>query len=374
MNNPYDSLSDACFWSRAMLGPAPGHVDPVMRSRVITPADKVATIGSCFAQHLSASIRSAGLTYYVAEAAPRGMSAEESTRRNYGVFSARYGNVYTVRQALQLLERSLGRFSPIDAVWARDGGFVDAFRPTIEPDVHRSPSEVTEAAHTHLQYVRDVFTCCDWLVLTLGLTEGWRSRMDGAVYPLAPGVCGGSFDAEKYEFVNFTVQEVCSDLECLVKRLSEVNPKIQILLTVSPVPLIATYEPRHVWVSTTVSKAVLRVAADEVERRFENVLYFPAYEIVTSPTSGTGFFADDLRQVTPRGVAHVMRLFAKHFIQGGDQRPHVPPVGNHVSIGVNESEDIVCDEEVIDRALRESGFERPVCSNGNAEERERDGR
>jgi len=69
-----------------------------------------------------------------------------------------------------------------------------------------------------------------------------------------------------------------------------------------------------------------------------------------------------------------MRLFAKHFIQGGDQRPHVPPVGNHVSIGVNESEDIVCDEEVIDRALRESGFERPVCSNGNAEERERDGR
>jgi hypothetical protein len=360
MSNPYDGLRDACFWARAMLDPAPGHIDPVTRAQVISPDEKVATIGSCFAQHLSKHIRSAGLTYHVAETAPHGMSDEESRRRNYGVFSARYGNVYTVRQALQLLERSLGTFVPNDGIWERDGGFVDAFRPQVEPDVYRSPSEVAKSAHDHLRYVRDVFTQCDWLVFTLGLTEGWRSKSDGAMYPLAPGVCGGTCDDARYEFVNFTVQEVCRDLELFVGRLSDVNPGIRVLLTVSPVPLIATYENRHVWVSTTVSKAVLRVAADEIERRFDNVLYFPAYEIVTNPAAGSRYFADDLRQVTPLGVSHVMRLFTTHFVQGSDRQPRVPPVRSHVEGPVDTSDDVVCDEEVIEQALRESGFARPV--------------
>jgi hypothetical protein len=38
------------------------------------------------------------------------------------------------------------------------------------------------------------------------------------------------------------------------------------------VPLIVTYEKRHVLVSTTYSKAALRVAADEAERMLGNVI------------------------------------------------------------------------------------------------------
>ncbi len=364
MSNPYSGLDDACFWSRAMLDPAPGHVDPVTRSRLISPHDKVATIGSCFAQHLSRHIQSSGLNYYVAEPAPPGMNDHEARRRQYGVFSARYGNVYTVRQAIQLLERSLGVFTPVDDVWEKDGGYLDAFRPQIEIGVHRSADLVRESARAHLQHVRDVFTRCDWLVFTLGLTEGWRSRIDGAVYPRPPGVCGGDFEPRKYEFVNFTAHEVSQDLKLFVERLLHVNPGIRILLTVSPVPLIATFAKRHVWESTTVSKAALRVAADDVEQRFDNVLYFPAYEIVTSPTAGTRYFADDLRQVTSLGVSHVMRLFSKHFIQGCDKSPRVPTATKHLAPSVNSDDDIVCDEEIIERAIRDSGVASPGLGPG----------
>jgi GSCFA family len=52
---------------------------------------------------------------------------------------------------------------------------------------------------------------------------------------------------------------------------------LQILLTVSPVTLIATYEPRHVWASTTFNKSALRMAANVVERAFEDVIDFPSY-------------------------------------------------------------------------------------------------
>jgi len=272
MNNPYKGIDDFCFWSRAMLNPAPGQIDPVVRSATILKDQKVATMGSCFAQHLSRHIRASGLNYYVAEDAPQGMDEQEAKRKNYGVFSARYGNIYTVRQATQLFKRAFGGFEPGDDVWEKDGGYVDAFRPQIEPDVYSTAGEVKKSAKEHLEYVREIFRRCDWLVFTLGLTECWRSKLDGAVYPIAPGVSGGVYDPSRYEFLNFTAQEVESDLALLIKGLGDINPRAQILLTVSPVPLIATYEKRHVLVSTTYSKAALRVAADAMERQFGNVI------------------------------------------------------------------------------------------------------
>jgi hypothetical protein len=350
MSNPYSELDDCCFWSRAMLSPAPGELDLMVESHKIAPHQKVATMGSCFAQHLGKHIQTIGLNYFVAESAPSGMEALEAKARNYGAFSARYGNVYTVRQATQLFARAFGTFSPVDDVWEKGSGYVDAFRPQMESDVFATVAEVRESAREHLQYVRDVFSQCDWLVFTLGLTEAWRSKQDGAVYPLAPGVSGGEFEAGKYEFANFTAQEVQADLKTLVRQLHEVNPKAHVLLTVSPVPLIATYEKRHVWVSTTFSKAALRVAADVVERRFRNVIYFPAFEVITSPTAGGRYYADDLRQVTELGVNHVMRLFSKHFAQQSNEGPD-NGAAKWSAIGVfQQEEDIVCDEEVIARA------------------------
>ncbi len=352
MTNPYRNLPDFCFWSRAMTWPAAGHIDPVTEGVLIGRSDKVATMGSCFAQHLSRHLQHAGLQYYVAETPVVGMSDVEAKSRNYGVFSARYGNVYTVRQAVQLFDRAFDRFHPVDDVWEQKGGFVDAFRPQIEPQPLASVEAVRRSATEHLHYVREVFTQSDWLVFTLGLTEGWRSRRDGAVYPTAPGVAGGEFDPDQYEFVNFGCDEVRDDLAQFVDRVQEVNPDCKILLTVSPVPLIATYERRHVWVSTTCSKAVLRVAADEMERRFANVTYFPSYEIITSPATGGRYYADDLRQVTELGVKHVMRTFTAHFLTSSPDRP---PSQAPLPVSMPPA-NVVCDEEVIDRVLQLSGF------------------
>jgi hypothetical protein len=336
-----------------MLGPAPGQIDPLTSYEQILPHEKIATMGSCFAQHLAKHIEASGLNYYVAETAPSEMALAEAKRRNYGVFSARYGNVYTVRQALQLFDRSFGSFVPAEDVWRKDDGFVDPFRPQIEPDPFDSPAAVRGSAAVHLGHVRRVFSECDWLVFTLGLTEAWRSKVDGAIYPTAPGVSGGTFDPAQHEFVNFTADEVQRDLADFIQKLHDVNPTAKVLLTVSPVPLIATYEKRHVLVSTTFSKAALRVAADVAERTFQQVTYFPAYEIITSPAAGGRYFCDDLRQIRDVGVRHVMRVFSRHFVGG---TPHTSPRVGASLPNLAPDDDIVCDEEVIERALQASGF------------------
>lgn len=209
------------------------------------------------------------------------MREDVARRQNYGVFSCRFGNIYTVRQLLQLFDRAYGKFIPNVRVWRRaDGRFLDPFRPQIEPDGLDSEASVIDSQERHLEFARQMFERLDIMVFTLGLTEGWQARSDGAVYPMCPAVVDVPYDSAKCEFVNFNIHETECDLRRFIERLRSVNPKFRVLLTVSPVPLIATYEPRHVLVSTTYSKSVLRVAAQTVCDSILGVDYFPSYEII----------------------------------------------------------------------------------------------
>ena len=283
------------------------------------------------------------------------LSPAEENRRNYRVFSARYGNVYTVRQARQLFERAFGLFFPDELIWQKDDRFVDPLRPQIEPDCFESVDELHESRELHLNAVRRLFLEADVLVFTLGLTETFESVSDGTVYPVAPGVHGGAFSADSHRFVNFRVAEVIEDLEMFVDAVRGVNPDIRILLTVSPVPLIATYEPRHVLVSNTISKATLRVAAAEVVASRSFVEYFPSYEIIAGSADGAHYFAHDLRQVEQRGVDHVMRVFQRHMIDGAAEAEAalLLPAVAHPTIA---RPNVVCDEETIEASLRVAGL------------------
>jgi hypothetical protein len=164
--------------------------------------------------------------------------------------------------------------------------------------------------------VRSAFEQADFFIFTLGLTEAWRSRLDGAVYPACPGTVAGQFDAGKHEFVNFSCDEVHADIRGFVEFLTARNPRIRVILTVSPVPLVATATGSHVLAASTYSKSVLRVAAEQAEKGLGNVLYFPAYEIVTGPHAAGSYFQADRRNVTPEAVDHVMRVFFKNCTTG----------------------------------------------------------
>lgn len=357
-DHPYRGLPDPQFWARGVTWAPPGGLDPVVSTRFrVTPDDRIATMGSCFAQHLSRHLSRSGLHYFVAEQAPAGMDAAAGARHQYGTFSARYGNVYTVDQAVQLFRRAYGDFVPAEEPWTRaDGALADPFRPLVEPAGFADAAALEADRDRHLTAVRRVFEDADVLVFTLGLTEAWRSRGDGAVFATAPGVNGGTYDPERYEFVNYDVDAVRTGLFEYCELARSVNPDVKVLLTVSPVPLIATYEPRHVLVSTTVSKAVLRVAADEALRRFDFVDYFPSYEIIAAASATRNYFAPDLREVEDRGVAHVMRVFSRHYVDG-EAWSASALASSAVAAPADDREAeqaIICDEETVAAAIEAS--------------------
>lgn len=348
--HPYVGRPPYAFWSRAPGHNGKGVLDPVTDVPFrIHRSEAIVTAGSCFAQHVARNLTKAGFNHLVTERAHPIVPEAVAVEHGYGMYSARYGNIYTARQLLQLLQRAYGIFKPCANEWeSPDGSFVvDPFRPQVQPGGFSSVAELEADRHQHLAAVRLAVEEMDVLVFTLGLTEAWSDRRDGAVFPIAPGVAGGTYDPDDVAFSNFDLQATWGDLRAALSLIRDRNPHVRIILTVSPVPLNATYEDRNVWVSTTWSKSVLRLAAEHAAQEFSQCCYFPSYEVITNPHIRARYYARDGRSVLAAGVDHVMQLFLRHFTDAETELPHqMRGIDRHT----DEMELLMkvhCDEEAI---------------------------
>lgn len=306
--SPYQGIEPRAFWRTYAEGAYPP--EGLYRPKwALSKSDRIVTAGSCFAQHVGRALRKNGFNVLDAEPAPAGLDPERQTEHGYAMYSARYGNIYTTRQLRQLMEEAWEGPRDFDAIWTKGGRFHDALRPNVDPQGLGSAEEIKAARAAHLAAVKGVFAQADVFIFTLGLTEAWVHKPSGQVYPTAPGTVAGVYDPKVHGFVNFRAAEVRADLVAALARLKDINPKLRVLLTVSPVPLTATASGNHVLAASTWSKSVLRAVAGELYEDFPEVDYFPSYEIVTSTKAGASFFEPNLRQVTEAGVARVMGVF-----------------------------------------------------------------
>lgn len=229
----------------------------------------------------------------------------------------------------------------------------------------------------HLDAPLAAFKTADVLIFTLGLTEAWVSKLDGIVFAACPGTIAGRFDPGKHAFVNFTVGEIVADLDSFVGELRVSNPFVRLILTVSPVPLVATASGHHVLEATIYSKSVLRVATEVAVQHNKDVHCFPAYEVVTGPQAPWSFFDKDRRNVSQQAVDAVMGCFLSHCamdkIQGSPEKEKTAPADKtlHTHQLHNESfvtqlasriSDMECKEAGQDDAL---GYRTQVMGNSH---------
>jgi len=266
------------------------------------------------------------------EPPPPGLPDSLHHKYGFSMYSARYGNIYTVRQLLQLVQEVAGNWKPVDYVWEKDGKFYDALRPSVEAYGFNLKREVIEQREHHISNVNKLFKELDVLIFTLGLTEMWVHKESGTVYPTAPGTIVGKYDSKHYEFKNAEYDEILSDFYNFVEILGKIrnNRSFKIILTVSPVPLTATASGNHVLVSSTYSKSVLRAVAGELSLNHEDIDYFPSYELVTNPRLHSSAFEGNLRSVRNEIVEIVMKHF---FIEH-------PSISNK-----NKNENLILDKD-----------------------------
>lgn len=178
----------------------------------------------------------------------------------------------------------------------------------------------------------DRFSNTDVFIFTLGVAPAWFSRETGA-FVLAHG--GSSEDKllpKTCVFRTTTVQENAENLRAIKAALRKLSPDARFVITVSPVPLLGTYERGSAVVADTLSKATLRLALEEVLQDDDpKTHYWPSFEIVRwlgahlTSDHPPVFGADDgySRHVSVWLVDLIMKLFIEYFgaeeIQRSDQ-------------------------------------------------------
>ncbi len=340
--NPYKVQSKRAFWRAAVGTRHYADLSDLWAPMPLRKTDRIATAGSCFAQHIGNSLAARGAGFMDMEPAPPLFnSAAEARSWGYGVFSCRYGNVYTTRQLLQLFDEAHGTRTPVERVWEKDGRFYDALRASVDPVGQGSAEAVLDLRARHLTAVRRMFAELDVFVFTMGLTEGWENNQDGTMFAVAPGTVAGTYDPSRHVFRNLRAAEISADMLAFWERLRTVNPRARVLLTVSPVPLAATATQNHVLVATTYSKSVLRAVAGELAEDIDDIYYFPSYEIISSHPARGMFFEPDLRNVNLFGVNFVMT----NFFSG----PLAVEFGGQPATAREHDLELICDEEKLDK-------------------------
>ena len=348
-HHPYKDQPARAFWRRSVEGVHPLEIGGWYRKKFSLEGRRLATGGSCFAQHIGREMKRRGADYIDVEPAPGFLPPAMHLDHGYGIYSARYGNIYTSRQWLQLIERAFGERDPLDKAWSCEGGFVDPFRPNIEPGAIGSADDVEVLRRDHLACVRRLFEQTDVFVFTLGMTETWMRVADGTVFPIAPGARGGIWDETQYRFLNLTYGEVVDDLEAVIARLRTIKPDMQFIFTVSPVAIMATASHQQVVVANSYSKSILRAAAGMLTDRYSFVDYFPGYEITSSPPMRAIFYNPDMRTISSVGVRHVMSYFVGQHAGIPQERVKVGGLATVPSPSPAPSSDpdrVLCDEEL----------------------------
>jgi hypothetical protein len=154
-------------------------------------------------------------------------------------------------------------------------------------------------------------------VITIGLAEVWQDRETGGVF--WRGVPKEIFDADRHVFRLTTVEENADNILETIDLVRQVNATAPIVVTLSPVPLEATFRDISCMTADSVSKSVLRVAVDQVMSAGRpGVYYWPSFEIVRWAGAHVswpayGFHDDRSRHVTRYLVGEIIGAFAEAF-------------------------------------------------------------
>ena len=174
---------------------------------------------------------------------------------------------------------------------------------------HPDLTTLERALQTTWLDLRNHFMHCKWLVITLGTTTVYQLKESGQIVANCHKV-----SADAFEKKHLTVAEVQGALSYVLEKLWEKFPQIRVVLTVSPVRHL-----KDTLQTNSLSKATLRVAAGELEERYEQVQYFPAYELMMDDLRDYRFYSEDMLHLAPTAQDYVWQKFTEAYLDEGAQ-------------------------------------------------------
>lgn len=250
---------------------------------LIDKSSVVTAFGSCFAQNISDWLLREG--YNV-------LGKKLNLKSHIIRFGDGIVNTFSIREQL---EWAFENKSLVDGLWF--GGDKEIVTP--DESVRENTAELLRMTST--------------LIITLGLSEIWYDKQSGRAFWRA--IPASMFDDAHHGFRLTTVAENRDNLLAICDLVKKHVPRCNLIFTLSPIPLMATFRPVSCITANSVSKAILRVALDELmARNIDNVYYFPSYELVKEVFPDP--YLPDNRHVKPELIAQIMRIFGRNYCAG----------------------------------------------------------
>lgn len=240
-------------------------------------------IGSCFIENIGAMLSARQLPFLQN---PFGIVYNPlSMARQLAAISTRAEGFF-------LKEKDLFQHNGLWASLQHHGRFSGEDRDSVLKNMNNS-----------LQTVRDFFEKTNRILLTFGTSNVFFWKETGDIVANCHKLPPRYFEQKR-----LTVEEIVDGFKPIFENIFEQNKDCQIILTVSPI--------RHVrdgLVENNRSKAVLLLACASLSALFEQVQYFPAYELVMDDLRDYRFYEPDMIHPNSTAIAYIWQYFAETF-------------------------------------------------------------
>lgn len=307
-NQAYDNLKSNIKTKTHRI---PGKFEPGCEGELIIPKlfprfklaknEKVFTIGSCFAREIESILAERGFDVPVNKfTLPSGEIVHPAPHLL---------NEYNVGTILQRVRSIVNDFSygnkGIEKI--DNNNYIDLFL-----HIHQEPTRLERLLERReqIQSLYAKLLECNTVIITMGLTECWYDVENECYLNKAPSKKSVTANPDKFQFHRMDLEDVFGKMRDAITLLNRVSHK-NILITVSPVPLEATFMNNNAVMSNSYSKSVLRAAAELLKEQFDNVDYFPSYEIALS-AGLSGMWSDNVhidRDVVSKITSHMLNSY-----------------------------------------------------------------
>ncbi|MCQ2050990.1 MAG: GSCFA domain-containing protein [Bacteroidaceae bacterium] len=250
--------------------------------RRIKYRDKILLTGSCFTDSIGSRLTS---HYYSALVNP-------------------FGVLFNPESICSLLDRAIGNgdspelFSKDDLFYA-DGMYNSWY--IHGKFANPSAETVIANANSALMECNGYINSSKWIIITLGTSWIYRLKENGLVVSNCHKMGADLFTREQ-----MTVEMVENRLAQVFQKM---NKDTNIILTVSPVRHLK--DGLH---QNSISKSVLLLATERLCNRFENVHYFPAYEIMMDQLRDYRFYDTDMCHPSTIAVDIIFERFREYAL------------------------------------------------------------
>ena len=143
----------------------------------------------------------------------------------------------------------------------------------------------------------------DYILITFGTAWVFEDRKSGSVVSNCHKLPASHFLRRR-----LTVDEIVEVYSKLINQLTVNLPNFKLIFSVSPI--------RH-WKDgaheNTISKSILLLAIDELQKQFSQVYYFPAYEIQLDELRDYRFYASDMLHPSDMAIDYIWNQFSETY-------------------------------------------------------------